>query len=126
MADRFPLYRSLTFSWLLFIGLGSFIAFVTPLGEGIDEIAHWDYVHHVAKRNGVPLGRSQSVSRETTTFLENHPVAWVLHQMNASLPSYEQYWQQTEQRAERDRILRELRFSGEYVESDHVAIGAYE
>jgi hypothetical protein len=126
MSDRMSPFRSLMLSWLLFIGMATFIAVVTPLGEGIDEIAHWDYVQYVAQRNGVPLGQTQNVSSETTTFLENHPVAWVLHQMNPALPSFEQYWQQELQRDARDRTLRELRFSGEYLESDHGAIAAYE
>ena len=125
MPARLP-FRSLIFSWLLFLCVGTFIAFVTPLGEGIDETVHWDYVQYVAQRKAVPLGQSRNVSRETATFLENHPVPWVLHGMNPDFPAYEQYWQQTQQSEDRDRVLRELRFSGERVESGKTVITQYE
>lgn len=119
-------YRSLMISWLLFVAIATFIAFVTPLGEGIDEVVHWDYVQHVAQRKGVPLRQTRSVSRETTTFLETHPVAWVLHEMNPALASFEQYWQEKQQREERDQALRELRFNADYLESDHAVLAQYE
>lgn len=126
MGDRSRPYLSVIFSWLFFATVGAFIAFITPLGEGIDEMLHWDYVQFVAERKAMPLGHAEGVSRETATFLENHPVAWVLHGMNPQLPAFEEYWQQTESRDARDRVVRDLRFSGEYVNASVTAIKQYE
>src|SRR5262245_16874113 len=105
-------------AWLAFLAAGMFFALMTPLGEGIDEPAHFAYVQHVAQTLRPPLGRVMYLPVEMKRFLEVHPVSWSFHSLHPSLLSHDEYWKQNpEERGSVDRTIRELRFSGRYVEA---------
>jgi hypothetical protein len=117
----------LTLAWIAFLAVGTFFALLTPLGEGIDEPAHFAYVQHVAERYQAPLGHSKHFSEEVSRFLRIQPVSWSLHTLDPTLLSHDEYWQEgPDVRASRDAMLHAMRFSGDYVESTNAADVQYE
>jgi len=121
-----PLGNRLTFTWLTFLAGGTFFVLMVPLGEGFDEPWHFAYVQHVAQFGKPPLGHSTHISEEIATFLRVHPVSWGLHRNFPTLLSHDEYWRDQRNRDELDPVLANLRFSGEYAESQTEASGQYE
>jgi len=119
--------KSLPVAWVLFLSAGIFLALLTPLGEGLDEPWHFAYVQHVAQRHSVPLGNSEFVSTEVERFLRNQPGSWALHTNFPIVQTYEDYWSQpAADRARMDRTVRDLRFSGTFVEANEGLAWQYE
>src|SRR5688572_12613299 len=115
-------------AWLAFLAAGTFFTFMTPVGEGIDEPAHFAYVQHVAQTRTVPLGRAMATSQEIDVFLRSHPVGRSLVDPNASLlHTHDDHWKRSEtDREANDRVVAGLRFSGDYLEPLNAAVPLYE
>src|SRR5262245_50357014 len=110
--------QMLAAAWIAFIAAGIFFALTTPLGEGIDEPAHFAYVQHIAQTGHPPRGHAKYLSQELSRFLGAHPVSWSLHSLHPALTSHDDFWKQSpEEQASRDAQVRELHFSGRYVEA---------
>jgi hypothetical protein len=119
--------RFCLFAWLAFLAVGLFLALMTPLGEGIDEPAHFAYVQYVAEWGQPPLALSRYFSQEVDQFLHLQPVSWSFHSLHPELQSHDEYWAQSaEERKRRDALLRALRFNESYVEIADPASVQYE
>src|SRR5262249_30742190 len=114
-------------AWLAFLSMGVFQALTTPLGEGIDETAHFAYIQYVAQTGLPPLGRIGNMPEEMGRFMSLHPVSWSLHTIHPSLMPHDDYWKLfPDQRSVLDHATHDLRFSGHYVESSVPGNAAYE
>src|SRR5438093_8916679 len=85
--DMRPL-QEVVCAWLAFIAFGTTLAFLTPLGEGFDELWHFAYIQRVAQAGDVPLGHSAFVSEEAAAFLQLYPVGWTLYSNYSFLLPY--------------------------------------
>jgi hypothetical protein len=120
-------YRPVLFAWIAFLAAGTFFSLMTPLGEGIDESAHFSYVQYLAQMKSVPLGHSNGVSTEIDSFLRNHPVGKSLSDLYPPLFPHDAFWKQSVgQRESEDRSTAALRFSGNYVQATDAIIPQYE
>jgi hypothetical protein len=86
--------------WSLFLVRGSFYAAVVPLWEGLDEFAHFAYVHHLAEFGILPRP-DEKVSEEVSTSLQLVPLPWALRDWPEPAATHDKYWKLPE--AERSR-----------------------
>jgi len=94
--------------WCCFLARALFYCAAVPLWEGYDEYSHFALVQYVATHNGqFPLGavppnssRAVSESRRLT------PGAWVIHDTNRGILSYEEYFSlpPSERNSRRERL----------------------
>ncbi len=109
---------SLLTAWTLFLAFGTFLALLTPLGEGMDEPWHFAYVQYASQHHGLFPGQAKFISKEVDQFLRIHPASWSVHNNSPFVQTYEDYWTQSEEtRNVTDNTIRELRFTGEYEEA---------
>jgi len=112
--------RSLLLAWGAFLSGATFLAIMTPVGEGFDELPHLGYIQYVGQLNSLPLlTHGKYPSQELESFLINHPVGWSVHRdPRFTAKSYEQYWASTPpSRAVADMAVKNLHFNGNYVAS---------
>jgi hypothetical protein len=87
--------------WLAFITRGFFYAAIIPIWEGLDEWAHFAYVHHLLMFGTVP-GPDTRVSEEISQSLQLAPIAYSLTLMPAPSVTHDVYWNlPVEERARR-------------------------
>ena len=104
-------------AWITFLAGATFFVLMMPLGEGFDELWHFDYIQRVAELGKPPESHATHLSSEALQFLRLHPVAWAVHKSFPAMPSYEEYWRgDPEKRQLLDEQLSRLRFAGHYRE----------
>jgi hypothetical protein len=93
---------------MFFMTRGVFYAAVVPMWEGLDEFAHFAYVHQLAGFGTLP-GPQEKVSEEVSRSLQLVPVAWSLKDWPAPAVTHDTYWNLPEvERAARESALDAL------------------
>lgn len=93
--------------WLAFLARGAFYATVIPIWEGLDEWAHFAYVHHLTTFGTLPRPEDRA-SEEISRSLQLVPIPWYLREMPAPAVTHDVYWGLPEG----DRSQRESAFDG--------------
>jgi hypothetical protein len=119
--------KTAVLAWLFFLLTAIFIGLILPLGEGFDEPYHFGYIQYIAQTHRLPPGPHLHLSVELENFLQHQPMGWRLQQIFPEFHTQEHYWQESTSDRETENIaIRNLRFSGSYVEGSSRFAEQYE